>query len=601
MAKINIKLDKEFLAQLTGSISKSSFDGNKKLQSLFNLINNHKDDNTIDIKEITDFTNSIFQADTNNDGEVDKKELNAYLKQNENLFKSLKIKAKDILEFLNIFKENSDKTDPNNQRITNSDGTYSILFNETIDDNIEKVSKKINYDKNNSVSSIETTEDNTRIITDAEGNILTTQQLKNNIVVSEKKADGLTYYYDNNKIIIKNDSEEVLKEIETLDSGKKIIKEYKKIEDGKILLITTNEDTGRIKQNYLYDDNYKININPNNSVSLEELKSFVNQKISSDTYNLFTLLGKDAINILSQEDDKEFQETYITGMINKIIEIADLVDINADEIKIIQEKIKENGIENFSIDLINQTYSTLFEKIKKVKPEISTSKISNKYYTSKHSYTKCVTSDKIIIIDDKNNKTIIDKNQLFNIFSENYKDIIWESLEEWPAEALLDLGIEATFMESIEGTNCFIPAFDKISVEEDMFIVRAIQHELGHAVDYIANDVNAQTDNNVKFKEIFQEEMIAYKKDGNEIYGCGSKNTLKSENNHLSGIDRLLFSSTYATQDKQEMFAECYALLMWGRCNSEAVISKYFPKTRDCVLEIIEKTRELPKQQRHNL
>ena len=50
MAKINIKLDKEFLAQLTGSISKSSFDGNKKLQNLFNLINNHKNDNTVDIK-----------------------------------------------------------------------------------------------------------------------------------------------------------------------------------------------------------------------------------------------------------------------------------------------------------------------------------------------------------------------------------------------------------------------------------------------------------------------------------------------------------------------------------------------------------------------
>jgi len=130
MAKINIKLDKEFLAQLTGSISKSSFDGNKKLQSLFNLINNHKNDNTVDIKEITDFTNSIFQADTNNDGEIDKSELNTYVKQNENLFKELKIKAKDILEFLNIFKENSDKTDINNQRITNSDGTYSIIFTE---------------------------------------------------------------------------------------------------------------------------------------------------------------------------------------------------------------------------------------------------------------------------------------------------------------------------------------------------------------------------------------------------------------------------------------------------------------------------------------
>lgn len=187
MAKINIKLNKEFLSQLTGSINKSAFDTNKKLQSLFMLINSHQNDEIIDIKEITDFTNSIFQADTNNDGEVDKNELKIYVEQNENLFKDLKIKAKDILEFFEIFMSNSNKTDPKNQRISNDDGSYSIVFEDIEGENSEKVLNKINYDKNNNVITNETTYGNIRTITDAKGNILTTQQLKNNVVVSEKK------------------------------------------------------------------------------------------------------------------------------------------------------------------------------------------------------------------------------------------------------------------------------------------------------------------------------------------------------------------------------------------------------------------------------
>ena len=79
MAKINFKLDKQFLSELTGSLSKDALKDNKKLLSLFDIINVRKKDDTIDVKEIADFAYSIFEADTNNDGEVDNKELKTFI------------------------------------------------------------------------------------------------------------------------------------------------------------------------------------------------------------------------------------------------------------------------------------------------------------------------------------------------------------------------------------------------------------------------------------------------------------------------------------------------------------------------------------------
>lgn len=127
---MNIKLDKNFLNQLTGCLDKVMLGNDKKMLSLFEVLNTHTNDDYIDIKEITDFTNSIFEADTNHDGDVSKKELAAYIKNNEDKFKQSKIKAKDILEFLNIFKTHSYKPEFTDTRINHDDGSYSIVFNE---------------------------------------------------------------------------------------------------------------------------------------------------------------------------------------------------------------------------------------------------------------------------------------------------------------------------------------------------------------------------------------------------------------------------------------------------------------------------------------
>ena len=75
-------------------------------------------------------------------------------------------------------------------------------------------------------------------------------------------------------------------------------------------------------------------------------------------------MGKNIIKSIAKEEDKNFQKTYITGMVNKIIELAELVEINSDEIKAIKKEIETNGFEKVSIDSINEAYSKLFKNRK---------------------------------------------------------------------------------------------------------------------------------------------------------------------------------------------------------------------------------------------
>lgn len=612
MSKIDLKLNKQFLSELTGSLDKSEIEKDKKLSVIFDFVNSHKKDNIIDVKEITDFANSIFSADTNNDGEVDSKELNAYLKANEDKFKNLKIKAKDIMAFLKTFAEKSDKTDEKNQRITNEDGSYSIIYDEVED--VKKFNKtqtkfstiKVNYDKDNKITTTETTEGNTRTIKDKDGKVLTTQQLKDNVVVSEKKADGLTYYYDGNKTTIKNGFGNIVKEVETLESGKKIIREFNEIDlSGKTIVTTTNEETGEISKETIYEDGYYVKVRRGSVESLRNIKSLINNPISSGTFSTFDYMGKDAILALAEEDDINFQKTYITGMVDKIIEIAELTGEDSNEVKTIQKEIKEKGFENISIDTIHQAYSKLFEKIQKNKLNISESKISNKYYKSEHSYVKVTMDNKIVIADDKNNKTVIDKNKLLAVYSSHDKEVMWSVIKNLPAEALVDMAAEVSFRnvrESEGAAGSFNFVIDKINIDS-IGDAETILHEMGHAIDCKGkgSENNYQTKHNAKFKQVFAEEMAAFEKAGNKRCNAyyDSKGRYHTKNDTLSSANSNN-DSTYATVDEQEMFAECYALAMSGECQSEEVINKYFPKTLACVLEMIENTRKLPKSQRHN-
>ena len=606
----DIKINKEILTQLTGSIDKSKFEGKKKLLSLFDLIDNCTKNNTIDIKEITNFANSVFTADTNKDNTVDKKELEAFIKNNKEQFEAAKIKAKDILEFFNVFLNSADKTDEKSQRINNPDGSYSLIYEEINSAPYylrqkDTIIKRINYDNNNNIITTEITEGNTRTIQDKNGRILTTQQLDGDRVVSELKADHKTYYYDGNKTTIKNQLDEIQFEIETLESGKRIVKEYKEIAENKIAVITTNEETGKQSQEIIYEDYYKIYKNEYQIIELRDLKQAINNPIDADNYHTINYMGKNIIKSIAKEEDKNFQKTYITGMVNKIIELAELVEINSDEIKAIKKEIETNGFEKVSIDSINETYSKLFEKIAKKSPIISSSKISNKYYKSENSYTKVEIKDKIIIIDSQNNKTTIDKNKLLRVYSQRDRNVMWDVIKTLPVETLIDLSIEVSFsnhQESKGAAASYNIILDKVNVGD---IVREtdIIHELGHAIDHLGNGGydRYQSINNEKFKQAFKVGMEKFLKAGNKR--CTQYFNAKN-NEYITKNTSLLNSntkndSTYATLNEAEMFAECYTLIMLGTCDSEEVITTYFKEALDCVLEILKSTRELPNVKRH--
>jgi len=612
MAKINIKLDKEFLAQLTGSISKSSFDGNKKLQSLFNLINNHKNDNTVDIKEITDFTNSIFQADTNNDGEIDKSELNTYVKQNENLFKELKIKAKDILEFLNIFKENSDKTDINNQRITNSDGTYSIIFTEyeiknknlsisevlkRKDLNLDKYVIKENYDTNNKLLTRENIKGDKRFIKDKDGNFISEQTYQNDRLISERKADGLIYYYEGNKTTIENQIGELKKEIIVLENGETINKEYKEIIHGKTVIISKNEQTGKFSKEYKYDDNYYITVNQGSVIELSKIKKIINEPLSEKNLWIILYCDENLINVLAKEEDINFQKTYITGCVDKLIELAEFVNIESKELIAIKDRIAKEGFESVSIDDIHTAYSALFEKIEKINPSIEQSQIKNEHYISEFNFNKVFTDKEIIIINTENNKkNIINLDELLKPFNENERSYILSQLKSMPAEVLLDLSIDATFYEeSVDAGSVghYNYVKDKIALKGGDYSKDTIIHELGHAIDCIGkNYENYATNNSQEFKQLFKKELDTYVAQGNKRCAQHAANneiiTYTDENNE-----------NYATLDEQEMFAECYVLLMTGTCNSKNVIEKYFPETLEYASKILGDIRKISPEKRH--
>jgi len=118
-----------------------------------------------------------------------------------------------------------------------------------------------------------------------------------------------------------------------------------------------------------------------------------------------------------------------------------------------------------------------------------------------------------------------------------------------------------------------------------------IVHELGHAVDYNGIDKNISSIiNNEEFNNIFKEEMNAYLAAGHTRY-----------NSKVGDFDNCYFregggrySSKYATYDEQEMFAECYAMLMTGECKSRDLIEDFFPKTLQVIAKHIEYVRSLP-------
>lgn len=220
-------------------------------------------------------------------------------------------------------------------------------------------------------------------------------------------------------------------------------------------------------------------------------------------------------------------------------------------------------------------------------------KINNK------TYKKEISSSGITIEVDgePNSKITIDFDKITKSFKGEEKEKLIEALKQMPTLVLIDLFVEATFTSSSvsEGEDgTFWSVTDKISLSGGSFDVETIVHELGHALDCIGKGNNAyyQSDNS-KFSSIFNQEMKQYIAQGNQRCKTGYDKSGAYYTRHNED------GGNYATVDQQEMFAECYTLLMLGYCNSEEVIKKYFPKTLACAQEIIDSTRKKSASVRH--
>ena len=186
--------------------------------------------------------------------------------------------------------------------------------------------------------------------------------------------------------------------------------------------------------------------------------------------------------------------------------------------------------------------------------------------------------------------------KLLKPFNKSEKNVILSQLKSMPAEVLLDLSIDATFYEeSVDAGSVghYNYVKDKIALKGGDYSKDTIIHELGHAIDCVGkNYENYATNNSQKFKQLFKKELDTYVAQGNKRCAQHAIN-----NEIITSTDEN--DENYATLDEQEMFAECYVLLMTGNSASKNVIEKYFPQSLEYARKILDDIRKISPERRH--
>lgn len=253
-----MKIDKKFIEQLTGSLSREKLEGkSKKMLDIFSVINTNKDDK-IDLEEIAKFANSIWQSSWRgsepNDDTID---LFLYNNHKELIIRK-NVKSKDIKEFFNLFLKKSDKSQTNEKIITNADGTYYITekyeeFEENTKEPVSKgvVDKKTNYNAKGEITTVEEIRDNITTITDSKGRAL-------KVIIKNDNAKDTIKEYSYNKY---GKQEEVIFYGENGVKDSKI-PAYKNIYyNGKLDERIEYNSSGEIKQEYKYDNQKIVSVN----------------------------------------------------------------------------------------------------------------------------------------------------------------------------------------------------------------------------------------------------------------------------------------------------------------------------------------------------
>lgn len=323
--------------------------------------------------------------------------------------------------------------------------------------------------------------------------------------------------------------------------------------------------------------------------------------------------GAGALNILQQLDNsnyKAFLSAYQTNN-NK-----DLID-----------SIKESKLDETQKNQLLATIRKLIYNDNKITKTKRTSQISTPQYQGA-AYDISLSGNTLSIKNKTTGKTsTIDLNKFLSKCTEFERAVIKKNLvENLPGEVLEDIAIESRFVkvspdmkvisynEDIEAAgyyqsrsdsitlsrkeiyNIHIPIFglDQISSS----IPEVYTHELGHAIDYNGYVLNTNSSGANKFKEVFEKELEKYKAAGKVQYsyekGFKQETTL---NNNTGKTD---MNTAYATANEEEMFAECYTLMMLGDCQSKEHILKYFPQTFEAAKALLAEIRQKSDIERYN-
>lgn len=295
-----------------------------------------------------------------------------------------------------------------------------------------------------------------------------------------------------------------------------------------------------------------------------------------------------------------------------------LKEISAENIEIIENEFKSQTGEYLSDTLIkidsnakpffkNSQRTTLINHVQKCweqrygfnpKYQDNNNQVKNDCHTG-NPYSIKQDGNKLIAVNKKTGKrSTINLDLYLKDFTVKDKAQIKSTLQKLPGEVLDDLVAETTnlygkntsfekhFYNPIEkignligisdfkSAGYFNPVFDSIVIKTLGHDGKeVIVHELGHAIDF--KTISFESDSNNKFEETFNKEMDSYKAKGNKEFS------------HLKDN-----GSAYCTANKNEMFAECYTLLMTGENSSKDCILEHFPETLKLVEQMLIETRK---------
>ncbi len=289
---------------------------------------------------------------------------------------------------------------------------------------------------------------------------------------------------------------------------------------------------------------------------------------------------------LKEEEFEKFMESY--AKFNKT-ELIDAINNS----KILSTKEKKEFLKEIMKDFYNMKGYSKFKKLEN-------QQVNNKYYTGDTFDVKY--SGQVVNITNNRTKETR-KINLAKLYSEmNKKDRknLSKLTQKLPAEVLFDLSVECSKINSmreyknLKNQDTKIAGFystinDEITTKayHSNNALKILIHELGHAID---NTEGIDSTIGSKFEKTFNKELNEYKQNGNKQFDY--KNPPKL-------IEQIFKKDNYCTANAQEMFAECYVLLLTGKCNSSATILKHFPKSLEAAKEHLIEIRNKKAEERH--